>query len=351
MAVVQPGVITAQVNAHLKPLGLFYPVDPASQARCTIGGNVATAAHGLRGTKYGVNDNYLLGLEAVIAPGEIIRCGAKTLKCATGYRLTGLLAGSGGRIGIITEIILRLLPRPRAEVSIMAIFDAVSQAQQAKRVLGKKHIWPSRLELMDAWSARKSGPEAFHVNLSPGQLLLLVELDGSASVVKKDVQITLQILAQANGKRARAAKDQREAEEWWRARGALLSTLIEEEDVAILSTVILPGSRTTQFFEKVAGAASEKSVLHTIYGHLGEERWHPMFLIRKGATTEQRALLQLAEAVHKIAASLGGRSLRPYAIGFDTAASPTPPRDPGQKELWAALKARFDPQGIFRALG
>jgi glycolate oxidase len=350
MAVVQPGVITARINARLKPAGLFYPIDPASQDRCTIGGDVSTAAHGLRGTKYGLIGNYLLGLEAVVPPGETIRCGAKTLKCATGYRLTGLLAGSRGRIGVITEIILKLLPRPQVQASLMAIFDTLAQAQQAKRALRQKRIWASRLELMDGPALEKSHLADFHADLSHDQMLMLAELDGPEDVVKKDVKTTLEILKKSGGKGARPAEGDREAGEWWRARGTLLSSLAGEKDLAVLLTIIVPGSRTVHFFEKVAEAAAEKSIFHSIYGHLGEGRWHSVFLVETGSATRERALLKLTESVRKTAASMGGRCQRPYAIGFTPGRPLRPPADPGQARLWRALKARFDPQGIFNPL-
>lgn len=350
MAVVQPGVITAEINIQLKRAGLFYPIDPASQDRSSIGGDISTLAHGLRGTKYGSIDHYLLGLEAVVPPGEIIRCGAKTHKCATGYHLTGLLAGSRGRIGVITEIILRLLPRPQARFSLMAIFDATGQAQQVKRALEEIHIWPSRLELMDGRAAEKSGLTDLHVDLSCGQVLLLAELDGPERVAKKDLKTTLEILKKSGGKGERCAQDDREAEGWWRARGRLLSNLAGERDLAVLLTAIVPGSRTAQFFEKVAQAAAEKSICHSIFGHLGEGRWHPTLLIERDSAARGPTLLRLAEFVRKTALSMGGRYLRPYAIGLAPGEFLGPPKDPGQERLWRELKARFDPRGIFNPL-
>ena len=349
MAVVQPGVITAQINAQLRPHGLFYPIDPSSQDLCTIGGNVATRAHGLRGIKYGTIDNYLLGLEAVVPPGEIIRCGAKTIKCATGYRLTDLLAGSRGQIGIITEIILKLLPRPQAQVSLMATFGGMGQAYRVKEVLQKKGIRPSRMELMDHRSAHR-GLVDLNLPLSSGQALLLVELDGEESMVQKDAQMSGKLLVEPGGEGVRLAQDEKESDRWWQARGTLLSHLTEQEDAFLLLTTIIPEAKATRFFQKVAEASPRKGADLAIFGHLGEERWHSVISAKKHGTTANRALPKLVETIHKIAASLGGRTCPLYAIGFAAGAFPPPPGDAVAQMLCRTLKASFDPRGILQPM-
>lgn len=349
VAVVQPGVTTSQINAQLRPFGLFYPIDPASQSQSTIGGNVATAAHGLRCLKYGPIGSYMLGLEVVAPPGEIIRCGAKTLKYAAGYHLTDLLVGSRGQIGIITEIILKLLPRPQAQVSLMATFPKVGQANLAKETLRKRGIWPSRLELMDARATDK-GLVDLHVELSRDQVLLLTELDGPESMVKGDVQATMKILAEEGAEQVRLAEDDREAGQWWEARGKLLSRLVGETSLAILLSIIVPGDKTVLFFEKVTRVFKGTSVSQAIYGHLGEGRWHIVFQTRNGEAAGKQALSRLAEAVQKIANGLGCMCLRAHTIGFVPEVPLSPPRDPGQKRLWNALRAKFDPHSIFDSL-
>jgi glycolate oxidase len=348
VAVVQPGVTTAQINAHLRPLGLFYPVDPASQDHGTIGGAVATPAHGLRGMKYGTIANYLLGLEAVVPPGEIIRCGAKTLKCATGYHLTDLFVGSRGRLGVITEIILKLLPRPAAQASLTAIFAEVSQAQRAKLALRSLGIWPSRLELMDHRAVMK-GLKHLKLDISPTQFLLMMELDGLESLVKADVRETLKLFAKEGGRHLCLAQDDRQTECWWRARGALLSNLVGKSGFAVLTTATVPGSKTTHLFEKVAAISFGTWKFLGVYGHLGEGRWHAVFLTIKGDEAQQ-TVSQLFSAISMLASSLGGTCLRPYAIGFVPEVLPLPTGDPGQDRLWRALKAQLDPEDLFSPL-
>jgi glycolate oxidase len=346
MAVVQPGLITARMNDQLRPSDLFYPIDPASQGHSTIGGDVATGAHGLRGAKYGSIKNYLLGLEVVTPPGEVIRCGAKTLKCATGYHLTDLFAGSRGRIGVITEIILKLLPRPQARISLMATFHGAAQADRFREVLMRENIWPSRLELLDSPTVEK-GLSDLKLDLSPDQVLLLVELDGPESLLKEDIETTLKILAQEGGWQIQRVEDERQAERWWRLRGSLLSALVEDTDVALLLTVIVPASKTDLFFEKLTTACQAKSIDHYIYGHLAEGRWHSVLPAKGGESARIRDLANLAKTIHKMAGSLGARILRPHAIGFNPGTPLAPPGDGGQERLWSALKSRFDPRGIF----
>jgi glycolate oxidase len=348
VAILQPGVITAQINAHLKPMGLFYPMDPAGQSRGSIGGDVATAAHGLRGTRYGTIANYVLGLEAVVPPGEVIRCGSKTLKCATGYHLTDLLVGSRGRIGIITEIILKLLPRPSAQASLLAVFAKVSQAQGATAALKSRGICPSRLELMDARAVTK-GLADLKLSISPTQVLLMMELDGLESVVKKNTQEALKLLAQEGGEQLSLAQDDRQTDCWWQARGALLSNLVGKEDLALLATIIVPESKTSHFFEEAAAISMGTWKLLTCYGHSGEGRWHLVFQAPK-SDVARRAAAKLVSAIGRMASSLGGRSLRPYFIGSVPQALPQSIGDPVQEKLWRALKAQFDPEGLLGPL-
>jgi len=345
VAVVQPGVMTARINDQLRSSDLFYPIDPASQGQGTIGGDVATGAHGLRTAKYGSIYNYLLGLEVVTPPGEVIRCGAKTLKCATGYHLTDLFAGSRGQFGVITEIVLKLLPRPQARASLMATFHEAAQAHRVREVLMRENIWPSRLELLDS-SAVERGLSDLKLDLWPNQVLLLAELDGSKSLLKDDVEMAVKILAQEGGGRIQPAEDERQAELWWRLRGSLLSALVGETDMALLLTFILPGSKTALFFEKLSSICGTDPITHYIYGHLAEGRWHAVLLAKGGESARTRDLTRLARNIHKTAGSLGGRILRPHAIGFDPGKSLQPSRDGGQERLWSALKSRFDPRGI-----
>jgi glycolate oxidase len=348
VVVLQPGMVTGQINDHLKPLGLFYPMDPAGQSQGTIGGDVATAAHGLRGTKYGTIDNYVLGLEAVVLPGEVIRCGSKTLKCATGYHLTDLFIGSRGRIGVITEIILKLLPRPSVQSSLMAIFANMSQVQRVKAALRDRGIWPARLELMDARAAT-NGLVDFKLDLSPTQVLLMMELDGLESVVKKNTQEIMKLFAQEGGEQVCLAQDDRQTNHWWRARGQLLSNLVGKADLALLATIVVPESKMTLFFERVTAISMGTWEVVAIYGHLGEGRWHAVFQARK-SDVAQRAVSRLINAISRMASLLGGRCLRPYVIGSVSQALPQPTGDLAQEKLWRALKAQFDPGGLFSPL-
>ncbi len=350
VAVVQPGVISARINDHLRPHGLFYPIDPASRSRSTIGGDVATKAHGLRSIKYGSIANFLLGLEVVVPPGEIIRCGARTLKCATGYHLTDLFAGSRGRLGTITEIILKPLPRPSAQASLMAILERVDQALEIKKAIRSRSIWPSRMELLDA-QAVQSGLTQLRQDLSPGRALLLVELDGPVRVVKKDVQVILRLLSHQGARQTRLAKSEQEVENWWRERGSLLSHLVGQRDFALLMTVGIPGSATARFFDTAAAVSIKPWRFQSIYGHLGEGRWHCLFLAEGDPAVAARTLPHLIQALLKAASSMDGRILRRHTIGLPAGALPPAARDPGQQKLWKALKERIDPETLLNPLG
>jgi glycolate oxidase len=349
IAVVQPGVNSRQLNAQLASVGLFYPIDPAWQARSTIGGNIATRAHGLRGMKYGRIGNYLLGLEAVVAPGEIIRGGAKTLKCATGYHLADLFAGSRGHIGIITEIILKLLPRPQARASLMAVFNGPGGALRVREALRDESIHPARIELMDGLTVQR-GFSKVGRDLSPDHFLLLLELDGTEPVVHDDAQAALKLFADQGASRSLQASDEDQARDWWTVREKLLAELVGEKDLALVLTTTLPPGKTNAFFQRLQDLDGPSSHRLMVYGHLGEGRWHVVICTSGKEKKSVGELARIARDVISASSSCGGLHLRPVGIGIAPPASIVPPPDPGQADLWHRLKERFDPENLFKPL-
>ncbi len=347
MAVVQPGVSAHRLEQHLKTLALSYPVDPASWRRGTIGGDVATRAHGLRGSRHGPIGSHLLGLEAVISPGEIIRSGAKTLKCATGYHLADLFAGSHGQLGIITELILKLLPRPPARQTLLAVLENLEAAVQITKELETGGLQPSRLELIDPGAARL-GFEKLIPSQHHDRFLLMMELEA-------DDQQNLDEQIDRTGSRLQAqaiplagqVHQSDWAEPWWRSREELLQRLSDENRPSLLATARIPASRLLTFREEAARILNEGSCHGLFYGHLGEGRWHLLVRGPEGNGSPDKIIPGISRTLQETAAACGGLYLSPVPLGWIPQENLTARHDSGQRRLWRSLKNRFDPLDIF----
>src|SRR6195256_740145 len=195
VAIVEPGVITADLQAAVRAEKLFYPPDPASMKDCTIGGNVATNAGGPRCLKYGVTRNYVIGLEVVLANGDVLRTGGRVHKNKTGFDLIGLFVGSEGMLGVVTEITLRLLPLPPARATLSAAFDKMSTAAAAVNEIFAAGFLPSALEIADSFTLQAAREKIGRAIVPPGNAHLLVDLDGQEESVRSEVEAIRKLLA------------------------------------------------------------------------------------------------------------------------------------------------------------
>jgi glycolate oxidase len=212
-AVVQPGVVTAKLAQAVEARGLFYPPDPGSMAVSTLGGNVAENAGGLRGLKYGVTRDYVMGLNFFSAAGETVKTGSRTVKCVTGYNLTGLLVGSEGTLGVISEIILKLIPLPQARQAMLATFGDIAKASETVAAIIAQRIVPATLEFLDNFTIR-TVEDYSHAGLPvEAAALLLIEVDGHPAVVKEEAEKVAAICRQQGAEAVVAAKD--DAERAW----------------------------------------------------------------------------------------------------------------------------------------
>ena len=226
VAVVEPGVITGDLQAAVRKLGWYYPPDPASLKECTIGGNIATNAGGPRCLKYGVTRSYLLGLEVVLASGELLRTGGRTHKNKTGFDLVGLFTGSEGLLGVVTEATLRLIPLPPARATISASFATFPQAANAvQRVLGAGYL-PAALEIADAFTL-KSARDYLGASIVPdGEGHLLIDLDGHAESVQSEARALAKLVRGLGAVYVREAFGEADCEALWELRRQFSQSLI-----------------------------------------------------------------------------------------------------------------------------
>src|SRR6195256_3613339 len=195
IAIVEPGVFTADLKTAVRAQKLFYPPDPASMKDCTIGGNVATNEGGPRCLKYGVTRNYVIGLEVVLANGEVLRTGGRVHKNKTGFYLIGLFVGSEGMLGVVTEITLCLLPLPPARATLSAAFATMSQAADAVQEIFVQGFLPSSVEIADSFTLEAAREKMGTAIVPPGNAHLLVDLDGQEESVRSEVEAIRKLLA------------------------------------------------------------------------------------------------------------------------------------------------------------
>ncbi|AEG16508.1 D-lactate dehydrogenase (cytochrome) [Desulfofundulus kuznetsovii DSM 6115] len=314
-ATVQPGVIIQDLNNAVAPYGLIYPPDPGTVATATMGGSVAECSGGLRGLKYGVTRHYVMGLEVVLADGEVIRYGGKTVKNVTGYDLVRLFTGSEGTLGIITEIIVRLIPAPQARETMLAGFSRLADAGNAVAdIIGQKVI-PATLEIMDRVTVETVENFA-HVGLPTDvAAILLIEVDGIPEVVKSEAAAVRQVVAK-NGGWVKTAENDEEREKLWSARRAALPALAQRKPTTILEDATVPRSKITDMLLAVEDIGKRYNLVIGTFGHAGDGNLHPTILADARDEEEMERVRAAVEEIFRAALSLGGTLSGEHGIGI-----------------------------------
>ena len=346
IAVVEPNVITGVLQRAVEERGLFYPPDPASLNESVIGGNVAECAGGPRAFKYGTTKRYVLGLEAVLPTGQIIRTGGKSVKNVVGYDLTQLLVGSEGTLAIVTQVILRLVPRPVARTTLRVTFHTVDAAVRAVGALIAKGVVPAALELIDAeclaaiarydGQAQPSGETA---------ALLLIELDGMPESVKAEAGLVGRLCAPVAISVHQATTDI-ECDRLWDERRRLSLALRAGAPRKVNHDVVVPKGRIPQLFSLISRLRDEHQLPMPSFGHIGDGNIHVNILVdpedADAMERAGRAEHQLFEGVVALEGSISGE----HGIGFSKAPFIGLELSSDAIELMRRLKQAFDPHGI-----
>ncbi len=347
LAVVEPNVVTGALQAAVERAGLFYPPDPASLDRSAIGGNVAECAGGPRAFKYGTTRRYVLGLEAVLPTGEIIRTGGKTVKNVVGYDLTQLLIGSEGTLAIITEITLRLVPRPAARRVLRAWFANVEKAVAAVRGVLAAGVVPAALELVDAVclaAARARGG----AGIAPdgAGAALIVEVDGTPRAVDEELRRAAEACEAAGAGGVVAARDEAERTALWQARRDLSLALRAAAPRKINHDVVVPQARIPDLFDAVDGLRRDLQLDIACFGHVGDGNIHVNLLVDPEDPAQMArahaAERRLFEAVVALEGSISGE----HGIGFTKQPYLHLELSAETIALMRRLKQAFDPHGI-----
>jgi glycolate oxidase len=348
LAVVEPNVITGDLQDAVERVGLFYPPDPASLRQSAIGGNVAECAGGPRAFKYGVTKQYVLGLEAVLADGRVIRTGGKVVKNVVGYDLTQLLTGSEGTLAIITQIILRLVPKPPMQVTMRATFRSVPDAANAVTYLIRKRVVPAALELIDG-DCLEAVAQALNVrSLAPAgtEALLLLEVDGSAGQVADEADRVEAACREAGATEFQRAKDEAERQELWRVRRELSPSLKMITPLKFNHDVVVPKGRVPALFELVARLREEFRLRIPCFGHVGDGNIHVNIMVTPGDEDEIRRAHEAEGVLFRGVVALEGSISGEHGIGFAKAPYMPIELTPDTIETMKRVKAAFDPAGI-----
>jgi len=305
LTVCQPGVVNADLGRAVAEHGLFYPPDPASYETCTIGGNLAENAGGLRCVKYGVTRDYVLGLEVVLADGEVIRTGGRTAKDVMGYDLTHLFVGSEGTLGIITEATLRLLPQPAPKLTLLAFFAGVREAGVAVSRMTSAGLVPVTLELMDAFTIR-AVDSALQVGLDAGAgAMLMIESDAGGSAAEAELDVAAAACAAAGATSQIRSTDAAAADRLREAR-RLAHWSLERAGVARMEDVGVPRSRIADLLDAIARLSGEHGVPVGVVGHAGDGNFHPTFVMDRNDPDAEGRINALREAIYADVLALGG---------------------------------------------
>ena len=312
----EPGVITADVHAAVEKLGLFYPPDPGSMNICTIGGNVAENAGGLRGLKYGVTKNYVMGMEVVLPNGEIIFSGGKSVKDVAGYNLKDFFVGSEGTLGIFTKILLKLIPKPETSKTMLAFFQSRKEAAEAVSAIVAAHIVPSTIEFLDQTTI-KCVEEYAHLGLPTSvESLLLIEVDGRPSVVEEDAAKIVELCKRLHCIDIKIAQNATEAIRLKTARRAAFSALARVKPTTILEDVTVPRSELAPMLERINSIAGKYNVLFGNFGHAGDGNLHPTCLTDERNKDEIHRAESAFEEIFNESIKMGGTITGEHGTGL-----------------------------------
>jgi glycolate oxidase len=314
-AVVEPGAVTANVHAAVERQGLFYPPDPASKNFCTIGGNIAENAGGMRAVKYGVTRDYVMGLEVVLPTGEIVRAGSKCIKDVVGYDLTTLFVGSEGTLGIITRAILKLLPLPEARQTVTAAFATLRQAGQTVPAIIRQRVVPATIEFMDRHCIRAVENYLKAGLPSAAQAFLLMDVDGSAAEIGSTVE-KIDAICRANGAiQVQVASDKAGQERLWKVRRAISAAIGRLPLRGAGEDIVVPRSRIPAIIEKMESITARYGLYAVNFGHAGDGNIH-MILVEKNGPVDDEAVAAASREILEATVAMEGRIAAEHGIGL-----------------------------------
>jgi glycolate oxidase len=347
IAIVEPGVITADLKAAVRAQRLFYPPDPASLKDCSIGGNVATNAGGPRCLKYGVTRNYVTGLEVVLASGKVLRTGGRVHKNKTGFNLLGLFVGSEGMLGVVTEITLRLLPLPPARATLSAAFATLVQAAAAVQEIFAAGFLPASLEIADSFTLEAARRDLGTALVPAGSAHLLVDLDGQEESVRSEAAAIRQLLERKEPNALEMATGEIECEKLWALRREFSNALRATGLTKLNEDVVVPRSHIVDLVEFAARLQAKHGFPIACFGHAGDGNIHVNIMADDYDDPEVRSRVDgaLDELFAQVLA-WGGVITGEHGIGLAKKRWWPEATSEVARQLHLELKQVLDPNGI-----
>jgi glycolate oxidase len=345
-ATAQAGVITANLAAAVEAEGFFYPPDPASIRQSSLGGNVACNAGGPRCLKYGVTGDYVMALEAVLADGRVLRTGNKCIKNVTGYDLVHLLVGSEGTLAVVTEITVKLLPKPPAKRTALAIFEDIAEASAVVNEILLAGVLPSTLEIVDE-TAINCVEEYMNLGLDcTADAMLLVETDGAPEVASSEIERVAQVCRQAGAKEVQVAQNSAESDELWRARRSISPSLGRVRPNKLGEDVVVPRSAIPDMVARIKRISTKYDLPIVIFGHAGDGNLHPNILFDKRDAQESERVEAAVAELFEAAVDLGGTLSGEHGVGALKRPYLELALGPLAVEVMRGIKHSMDPKGI-----
>ena len=343
---VEPGITTLAVADAAAAAGLFYPPDPGSMKISTIGGNVAENSGGLRGLKYGVTRNYVMGLEVVLPDGEIMWLGNKCVKDVAGYSLKDVFIGSEGTLGVITKVLLRLIPKPQAKKTMVATFSQMDHAAEAVSAIIAAQIIPCTLEFLDRMTIHCVEDFAKIGLPLDCEALLLMETDGHPAVVAEEAAQMEKICHEQGCLEVRVAKDEAEGNKLASARRSAFSALARVAPTTILEDATVPRSELAKMIRFVEAIAKKYRLRIGTFGHMGDGNLHPTFLTDERNHDEMHRVEEAFKEIFDEAIRLGGTITGEHGIGLAKKSFLPKFAGPAQMRVMRELRRALDPAGI-----
>ena len=347
-AIVEPGVITRDLQERALEAGLMYPPDPSSLDSCTIGGNVAVSAGGPRAVKYGTTRDYVIGMEFVLPGGEIITSGGKYIKNATGFNLPALLTGSEGTLAVITKIVLRLVPAPQASIDLLIPFDDIRTALNAVHDITANRIVPVAIEFMEEDAlllvSEYLGEE---MPFPLARAHLLIQLDGpTEEEVYRQAEAIVDLL-RLDGESVLVSTTTEQRERIWKARRAIREAITRKSPVFLAEDAVVPRASIPDFLTALKRHFSERKLRSIMFGHAGDGNVH-VDVLKDDITDEdwKPLVVELRNHIYSTASALGGTISGEHGIGFTKKDYLHLAVSPEELHLLRKIKNAFDPQGI-----
>ena len=347
VAVVQPGVINMELQKAVEALGLFYPPDPASQEYSTIGGNVSENAGGMRAAKYGITKDYVMATRAVLPNGDIIKAGKRTIKDVAGYNISGILIASEGTLAVLSEITLKLIPKPKMTKTAMGIFPTVHMAMEAVYKTMASGITPVAMEFLDNLTIR-AVEQTFHKGLPiDAGALLVTDVDGN---LEEDLNFQLaqieKVFRENGCSEFKMAKDDKEAKDIWFARRNASPALSVYGSKKLNEDVTVPRSALPELLERFDAIAKKYNVKIPCFGHTGDGNVHTNVMVDGKDPEQVKIAYQAIEEVFQATIDLGGTLSGEHGIGLAKAPYMHMAFTPEEMALFKSIKMAFDPNNI-----